>query len=273
MAPTLRSSAVLILAALVASSVTASAQPPTATEVKVETVKPAREKHSTLRFLKENRDFIRARFDLLRERPLERHGGADALDPRFLAYQAMLSEILAAEDSLAVADDAERRRELLESIRDLGDLETRLDLLERLLAEQRERLAALQEDFTGRQRTALVVVLSGFPAAADPETLSITVADAATVVVALHPEERDALRRGGVVQVFHGFVEPREQVIGIDLAGAGWPSGHPGYVTLVPPRDKLTFLEIDLSNAIPHAGTPSVRASTWLHDSDIPGGG
>src|SRR5262245_40860193 len=84
-------------------------------EVRVEAVRPQKPKFETLQFLKQNRDFIRARFDRLRQTPLE---GRDAgpIDPRFLAYSRMLTEILAAGDSITVADEARQRQLLLASI-------------------------------------------------------------------------------------------------------------------------------------------------------------
>src|SRR6185503_1095785 len=62
--------------ALAVHAAPASAQ--TVTEVRVERVRPPREKHATLRFLKDNRDFIRGRFDLLRAEPRDGRGTAAA---------------------------------------------------------------------------------------------------------------------------------------------------------------------------------------------------
>ena len=76
----------------------------------------------------------------------------------------MLRDVFAARDSVATAGDSLARQALLASITQLGHLESELDLMERQLEEQRGRLGILQDDFTGRQQTALVVLLSGFPA-------------------------------------------------------------------------------------------------------------
>ena len=81
-----------------------------ATEVKVERVRPEKQSYATLRFLKENRGFIRARFDLLREKPVGRNGGAGEIDPGLLAYSKMLAEVMAAEDSVGAAHNAYRQR-------------------------------------------------------------------------------------------------------------------------------------------------------------------
>ena len=243
-----------------------------ATEVKVERIRPQQEKYSTLRFLKENRAFIRARFDLLREKPQEHRGDAGEIDPRYLAYRDMLAEILSARDSVVVAEDARKRQELLASITQLGGLEAQLDFMDRLLADQRGRLGVLQRDFTGSQQTALVVVLSGYPGDAAVSQVAVTLEDGATLSVPLSPEQRESLRQGGIVQVFHGFVEPRTQVVEVAIAGDRWPAGDTGFVTLDLARDRLTFLWLDLSAIGSDRGAAAIRASTWLHDAKLPSG-
>lgn len=242
----------------------------TVTDVRIERVRPKHEKRPTLTFLKENRDFIRQRFDRLREKPVERRLNAEAIDPRFLTYRDLLARIGGGADSLRVAEEARGRRDLFQSITQLGDLEAQLDLMERLLAEQRSRLGVLQANFTGDQRTALVVVLSGAPASVAPSAIALTLEGGPPLTVPLTDEQRQSLSRGGVVQVFHGFVEPREQVVELALAGDRWPTGGPGYLTLEPARDRLSFLRLDLSGATAEQGAPSLHASTWLHDAGTP---
>ena len=260
--------AALLPLALVASLGLASpARSQTETEVKVERVRPKRDQLPTLQFLKQNRDFIRARFDLLRTSARERRGGAAEIDPRYLAYSRMLAEILAAGDSIAAGDDARQRLELLASVTELGRLEAQLDLMDRTLADQRARLGILQEDFTGHQQTALIVVVSGYPKGAAIESLAVALEDGGRVAVTLSAEQREALQRGGVLQVFHGFVEPRQQTVEVSLAGAGWPSGDVGYVPLDPARNRITLLRLDLSGAQPGAGASSIEARTWLHET------
>lgn len=243
---------------------------PMTTEITVERVKPRREKHETLRFLKANRDFIRARFDLIREKERLVEGDAGEMDPRYLAYREMLARIMAAEKVTAGEEDARARQQLLASINALGTLEARLDTMDRLIAEQRTRLGVLQEDFTGDQRTALMIVLRGMPADAELSEVTLHVADGAAVHVPLSVAQREALSSGGVVQLYHEFAEPREQVIEVTLSGAAWPSGDTGYVTLEPERDRLTMLELDLSSVQAASGATAIRASTWLHDSRLP---
>lgn len=243
-----------------------------ATEVKVERVKPKKEGHPTLQFLKENRDFIRGRFDLLREKTRARRGDAAAIDPRFLAYQDMLADIQTAKDSVVVANSQQQRLELFASITQLGDLETRLDLMERLLAKQRTRLGVLQTDFTGDQQTALMVVVSGHPADAGLAEIGITLDDRATLSVPLSAEQCATLKRGGAVEVFHGFVEPREQTIKVSVTGDRWSAGEAGYATLDPTRERLTLLRLDLSRMDAGRGAPSIQASTWLHSAGTPSG-
>jgi hypothetical protein len=77
-----------------------------------------------------------------------------------------------------------------------------------------------------------------------------------------------------VVQIFHGFVEPREQVVEVAITGNRWPAGDAGYVTLDPARDRLTLLRLDLSTLRSDQGVPSIQANTWLHDARLhPGDG
>jgi hypothetical protein len=243
------------------------AQSPKVTEVTVERVRPQKEKLPTLQFLKENRDFVRARFDLLREKVQDQSGQASLIDARYLAYERMLAAIRADRDSATAATDAIERQQLLASITELGRLEGQLDTMDGLLAAQRGRLQILQDDFTGRQRTALVIVVSGYPDNDAVSEVTVTLEGGAKLTVPLFWEQRLALKKGGVVQVFHGFVEPREQVIQVGIAGEGWPPGDSGFVTLTPERDRMQFLRLDLTGVQPTQGVASVKASTWLNDS------
>lgn len=252
--------AVLALAALPAAPRADDAP----VEVRVERVKPKQEKLPTLRFLKENRDFIRQRFDLLRERPLDVHADADPVDPRFLAYREMLAAATAATDSAETLAEHDERTRLLASIRDLATLEDRLDALENLLNQQHARLAQIEQDFTGRQRTELIVLVRGVPAA-PAEGLTLAIDGAAARQVSIEPGERSALEDGGVMQVFHACVEPREQTVELRIGGAAWNAAPAGYLTLTPERDRLTLLEIDLSGAAPADGGAGVHVRAWRH--------
>jgi hypothetical protein len=271
--PLLAAAALLAGAAAMTAADPAPVSPaPAATEVEVERIRPKEPKLPSLTFLRENRDFIRARFDLLRERPAEGRGDAVAFDPRWLAWERMLAAIHAARESVAFVHNDVERRQLLASITELGRLEDQLDAMDRQLALQSERLRVLEEDFTGAQRTALMVVLSGDPGD-DVVEVAVTLEGGGRLSVPLYVEQREALRRGGVVQVFHGFVEPRRQVIEIGVAGPPWPAGDRGYVTLEPARDRLTFLRLAFgagasAESAPSAvrGAASIRAFTWLHE-------
>lgn len=247
----------------------APADPATVTgaDVRVERERPARPKLASLRFLHENRDFLRMRLDALRQRPVERKEGAADIDPRFLAYGAMKAEILAAGDSVAAAQEARRRSELYADVTDLGALDGELDRLERLLAEQRERLGVLEADFTGRQATALLVVLRGAPAGDAVTELAITGDDGVVHRVSLSARDLDALRRGGATEVLHVFIEPRAQTLTLTLTAATGVPGTPAWVTLEPARDRITFLELDLAGVGAGADATALSARTWLHDT------
>jgi hypothetical protein len=261
----------LVLATLALAAPLARAED--VTEVRVERLRPKKPKVETLRFLKDNREFIRSRFDALRLQTFPRSGVAADIDPRFLRYPQLLAAVFADRDSVRLLGDAWKRRELLARIAELGTLEDQLDALDRLLAEQRTRLGILQDDFTGDQRTALIVVLSGDPAGVPLTGVTVALEDGSRVTVPLGATERESLRQGGVVQVFHGFVEPREQVVEVALAGEGWPQGDAGFVTLEPQRNRLTLLRLDLSHVDGSHGATGIQGTTWLHDTKLPIGG
>lgn len=256
------------LALLAAAPAFADPAPVTADEtpVRVERVKPKRPKHESLRFLKANRDFIRLCLDRTREKSLERPAGDGTVDPRFLEYRRLVADAHAGRDSAAAADEARRRQTLLASVTELGGLEQQIDQLDRLLAAQRARLEQIERDFTGDQRTALAVVLSGWPSAGALEQVALTLEDGSTVTVPLDDAQRTALQQGGAVQVFHGFVEPREQLVQVTLQGAAWPHGDSGWLALEPARDRLTLLRLDLAPIAPGQGAPALAAATWLND-------
>lgn len=262
-----RSRAILLFAALLAGpSLPAGAQE--VQDVEVSRVRPSRAKHETLRFLKENRDFIRSRIDLLRERPVAGRLAGEALDPRFLEYGRMLAAIRAGRDSAAGSEDARARRDLYASVRDLGTLEDQLDQMERLLAAQRGRLGRLEADFTGLQGTAWLVVLSGHTAS-PIDAVVLTMEDGRSHTATLTQEHRDLLERGGAIEIAHARIEPREQVVAVRIIGRGWAADTEGFVTLTPERDRLTCLRFDLTGATPGAGAPGVRASRWTHEPTL----
>lgn len=262
--------AVALLAVALLAPGAVRGQVDTVTTVKVEREKPSREKRPTLRFLKANRDFIRGRFDRLRLDSREGHVRAEDLDPRFLAYRALLAEIALAKDSVAVSADERERRALFSSLGDLIRLEAELDQMERLLAGQQARLGVLQADFAGRQRTELDVLVTGGALAGVVDSVIVTLEDGTCVVAALDDTQRQALVRGGALEVFRGLVEPREQVIEIRIEGEGWSQAGSGYVTLEPARDQLTFLRLDLAQAHPSRGLASVVAGLWRHEPGPP---
>lgn len=239
-------------------------------EVKVESVKPQKSKHSTLRFLKENRDFIRERLDLLRQSSRELGQNASSINPRFLAYQEMLQAIMSAQDSVSSAADAQRRMALLESINELGSLEDRLDLMDELLANQRDRLAILQTNFTNDQSTALMVLLSGYPRGMDLTEIALRIEDGTTVFIPISEEQQVSLSQGGIAQIYHGFIEPRQQIIEVLCKGSAWPEGNSGFVKVDPKHDRLTLLKFDLTHLNQTGVGSSMRASTWLHEDTVP---
>ena len=263
----------LALAALLlpcALAPAAQAQSESSTSVRIERERPVKDRIPTLRFLKANRDFIRARFDRLRQESTAEAGGAGELDPRFLLYRQLLSEIAANKDSVSLAADARERAELFASVTDLGRLETELDQMERTLDAQRTRLGVLQRDFAGRQRTELDVLVTGGAIEGRIDSVVVTLEDGSRVAAGLNDTQRNSLKHGGALEVFHGLVEPREQVFEVAFLGEGWSVVGHGFITLDPARDRLTFLKLDLSQALPARGITSVVAGTWLLEPELP---
>jgi hypothetical protein len=246
------------------------AQETAITTVRIEREKPQKERIPTLRFLKANRDFIRARFDRLRQESREAAAGADELDPRFLLYRQLLGEVAAGKDSVAVKLDARERAALFASVSDLAALERELDLMERMLDAQRARLGVLQRDFAGRQRTELDIVVTGGALAGRIDSVAVLLEDGTRVAAAIDSTQRAALKHGATLEVFHGLVEPREQVIDVAFLGDGWSQTGHGFITLEPARDRITFLKLDLSQSSPARGITSVIAGTWLLDPQLP---
>jgi hypothetical protein len=215
----------------------------------------------TLQFLEENRDFFRARLDALLLIADRRALDGAALDPRFLRWQEMLAEIGRARDSSAVANGRIATHTLLESVAGIEELEREMDAMDRLLAEQHGRLGVLEEDFIGQQKTALVVVLSGLPHAGAPRTVVLEDPDGATYRVTLTDDARESLARGGATELAHELVEPRPHRFLVSLEGDGWTSARPAEIALAPARDRLTFLELDVSTYDP--ANPVLATSIW----------
>jgi hypothetical protein len=238
--------------------------PPAGEAYEVERVEADEPKHPTLRFLGENRDFFRARLDDLRLLLREGWDGqGEDLDPRWLAWREMLDEINAAGDSAAVSEEWIRRRELLDSVGELVELELEMDEMEELLVDQGERLTRLEEDFVGRQQTALVVLVKGAASRGTPETVILTEADGPAHRIALTERVRGSLERGGSAELFHRLVEPREHHWEVSFEGEGWSDLHVP-LDLEPERDRMTFLEIDLSQLDPIDGEARPASRWWV---------
>jgi hypothetical protein len=245
----------------------AFAAPPVqeARPVKVERVKPEKPKLPTLRFLRENRDFLRARMDALLQVMLETEARTVPMDERYLGFAAMRAELDAARDTLAFTRGEAERREFLASVNELGDLEGELDLLDSLLAEQELRIRSLEEDFLGRQETALIVLVRGGAEGYPPSSLALTDEAGETVRAPLTDPDRVSLAGGGILQVYHEFVEPREATWELVLTGVDGRALHPVYLTMEPERDQLNFLELDLTGLTATGEDPAgIEARAWV---------
>ena len=214
-------------------------------EVKREEIKAP--EHESLRFLKDHRVFVRAQLDRLRTQVTREHtAGAEILDARYLKLQEMSAAIAAAQDTIGGQQARAAQQSLLHSVTDLGKLEASIDQMDSLLAGEAKRLLWLEKDFLGHQETALVIVIRGLPAHDLPAGLSISEAGDITHV-ALSDSDRLSLAQGGIAQIYHEFVEPRTHALQVKLEGGVWDTRPASVITLEAQRDRLTFLELDLS--------------------------
>ncbi|MCI0451631.1 MAG: hypothetical protein L0Z51_04460, partial [Candidatus Latescibacteria bacterium] len=93
-------------------------------------------KYSSLKFLKDNRVFIRAQLDLLRVRMTRtRADHPQMLDQRYLLLKQMSAAIAAARDTVSAESLLTAQRQLMTSVTQLGELEVQLSTIEDLLAE------------------------------------------------------------------------------------------------------------------------------------------
>jgi hypothetical protein len=220
-------------------------------------------KHTSLKFLKDHRVFIRAQLDLLKVQTTRtRTERALSLDERYLLLQQMSAAIAAARDTVRADSLLTAQRQLMQSVTQLGELEVQLSRMEALLAHHRARVIAIESDFLGHQETALVIVVRGFTGKTAPAFMVIT-EDDDVVRVEFTPEQRASLEQGGIAQVYHEFVEPREHVLQVAFEGNGWPALGAIPVTVDTARDRLTFLGIDISSLDPSREAMGLLTDVW----------
>jgi hypothetical protein len=216
-------------------------------EVKREEIKAP--EHASLRFLKDHRVFVRSQLDRLHTQVTREHTtAAQTIDARYLKLQEMSGEIAAAQDTIGGEQARAAQRSLLCSVTELGQLEASLDLMDSLLTDERTRLLWLEKDFIGHQETALVIVIRGVPAEELPAGIAIA-EDGEVAHITLTDADRASLAQGGIAQIYHEFVEPRAHALEVRLEGGAWDTRPASVVTLSAERDRLTFLELNLSSA------------------------
>ncbi len=232
-------------------------------KIEVKRAETKEPKHTNLKFLKDNRVFIRAQLDLLKVQVTRtRVDQAQSLDQRYLMLEQMSAAIAAASDTVSADSLLTAQRQLMTSVTQLGELEVQLSRMEQLLGEHRTRLLAIEQDFLGHQETALVIVIRGFTGRVAPAAILIA-EDEDVVRVELTPAQQVSLQQGGIAQVYHEFVEPREHVFTVTLEGNGWPAATAIPVTVDTARDRLTFLGLDISRLDPSAEAMGLLTDVW----------
>jgi hypothetical protein len=238
----------------------ALAQTERSAELRVESTRLEKDPPESLRFLRDNRDFLRARLDRLRTSVHWRD-----LDARPLSeHQRWLRDTdlarIAAEDSLDREQGEIARRDLLDRIEDLAAVEAQLDRLEGLVDAQAARLTEIAGDYAGRQETAVALLATGLPDE-DLTALLVENLDGETVRVRVDAALRAALAGGALTELLHEFVEPRSTSVQISMELADG-SRHPlGSLDLQPVRDRLNFVRLDFASA--EDGAPWTVTS-WL---------
>jgi hypothetical protein len=200
----------------------------------------------TLRFLHANRNFFRSELDRLQTRRLLRKASARGLTDREKFLITQNDQVRSDADSLRAAVETAQRSDYLQSAKDLLEFEHHLDELEGLLRQQNSRLLALEADFVDRQATALALYVTGLD---DDSATAILVNDPAgdQWQIELDAAQRRALRNGATTQLFHEYVEPRQTQYHLALRLASGEERALGELSIVPTRDRLTFIEVDLS--------------------------
>ena len=257
---------VLVTGGAYAAETTTPAPASAPTDSVIETLEVKREeikapKHESLRFLKDHRVFVRSQLDRLRTQVTREHtNGTQILDARYLKLQEMSAAIAAAQDTIGGEQARAAQQSLLSSVTELGKLEASLDLMDSLLVDERARLLWLEKDFIGHQETALVIVIRGATAHDLPVGIAIGEENEVTHVT-LSDADRASLAQGGIAQIYHEFVEPRTHALQVKLEGGAWDSRPASVITLDAPRDRLTFLELDLSSAA--TALSSLNSRVW----------
>lgn len=243
----------------------AAGSAPAEVPVRVERVKPLGDRLPMLRFLRDNRDFLRGRSDALRARPGAGTGAAAALDPRLVDYPALREAARAEQERTTAAADSLQRLSLLARFQELLDLEAEMGRLEARFAGAGERMTRLERDFGGTPTTALVLLVRGLPETA-VDSVIVTNEFGERRALALTGETALGLRNGGLARLLHEFVEPRSQWLEVRLSGAAWHDHASAYVVFEPLRDRATVIELDLRPAAPTPNAPGIAARGWIDE-------
>jgi hypothetical protein len=227
--------------------------------IEIQRVKPEQPQKPTLRFLHENLEFLRARLDPLREvREIETQRMGE-LDPALLRYLALGRSLAADEQRRAQLEaNGADREALLESVRAIAAFEQELDRISALLDSAAVRVGILEEDFLQRQETVLLCLVRGGNSGL-PDQITLRSEDGRSANLVIDASDARVLQNGGMVQIWHDFLEPRKQTLQLSL-GSSTRGTDIGYMQLDPGRDRLNVLEIDLSQ-----GVGLAQASVWWH--------
>lgn len=223
--------------AMVGCPATAGVEPRAGAEqVHLERARPEPDEVKTLRFLRENRAFLRGRLDAVRTAWDSAIGAPTSIDARWIRHRA---ELDAARAALASSHRAAAEDSLNDGLRALAELESALEALERTAREQSERLTELRSELDESRPPSLVLLFSG---ASPSSEIAWTPEISPARWIQLDAQTKEALSRGGIVEAWNGYVEPRRQ--SFELAS----DGAVGYLTLAVEPASSHYVLVDLSS-------------------------
>lgn len=210
----------------------------------------------SLRFLRANVAFFRAQLDRVREKSVQSDAAAAIVDPRSVRYQELLAQARDGRGTIDGAGSLAGAEALGTHLERWGALVASLNQVEAALAEQSERLDAMESDYLEHEPASLVVLLRVRSGGAPPR-LALDFQTGARVESELSIDARAALERGGIAELAHVYVEPHEQTVDLWAPGAADPIP----LAVYPESGRMQFLLLEWPPSSEEP--PAIEAAAW----------